>query len=361
MPLTVRKNILDTPVYEPGKPIEEVQREYGLSEVIKMASNENPLGPSKLAVEAIRANAHRVHEFPGDGSILKKSIAEKLGINKEQILLGNGGDEIIRLIIMGCSEEGDEVIVGQPAFASYFLAAHPRERKIIAVPLKDFVHDLEAMALAISDKTKILFVANPNNPTGTIVTKRDVDVFMGRVPEDAVVVFDEAYHEYVKSDDYPETINFVKQDRNVIILRTFSKAYGLAGLRIGYAIAKEELVSAMDNVRLPFNTNILGQVAATAALQDVEHVEKSVQVNEEGKKYLYGKFEELGLPYVPTYTNFILVDLKADCREIHEKLLQKGVIVRPMDGYGLPTSARITIGTPTENQKLITALADVIS
>lgn len=361
MALRVRKDLLEIPPYDPGKPIEEVQREYGLTDIIKLASNENPLGPSPRVIKAIQNNAARVGEFPDEPTSLKAEIASRLNLDENQVILGNGSDEIIsRFIIPSFSKEGDEILMGKPPFARYYLGSRALGRKAIQIPLKNYVHDLEAMANAITEKTKIIFIGNPHNPTGTMVTQAEVDAFMRKVPEDIIVAFDEAYYEYVTADDFPDSLDFVKQGRNVIVLRTFSKAYAIAGLRIGYGLTKTEFVEQMEEYSLPWHINTMAQIAASVALQDEAHLKKSIQNNEEGKRYLYEQFESLEISYVPTSANFILVDLKTDGRDVYEKLLEKGVIVRPMEGYGLPTCIRVTIGKPEENRKFIAALTQVL-
>ena len=357
----IRECIKDLIPYEPGKPIEEVKRELGLEEVIKLASNENSLGPSPKAIEAIRENAPFVNIYPdGGGFYLRKKLAQKYGLKIENILLGNGSDEIIRMTVETFLNPGEEVIVGEPAFIIYQLASKVMEGKCIKVPLKDFTHDLKAMKERVSDRTKLVFISNPNNPTGTMVTKEEVDEFMEGLPSSLIVVFDEAYFEYIDDPQYPDTLKFVREGKNVIVLRTFSKAYGLAGLRIGYALSTPSIITGLNRVRQPFNTNALAQKAAIAALDDQEHVQKSREMVKKGKNYLYAELKRLGIRFIPSVTNFILMDMKMDGKKIFQKLLKRGVIVRPMGGYNLPTYIRVTVGKMEENEKFIQALKEVL-
>ena len=357
----IRPNIASLQPYPPGKPIEEVKRELGLKEVIKLASNENALGPSPKALEAIKKSLEEMNLYPdGNAFYLKRKLAQHWEIAEDEILVGNGSDEIIRMIVETFLNPGEEIIMGSPAFIIYYIAATVMDGKVIEVPLKDYTHDLEAMLKAQTPKTKIIFIANPNNPTGTMVDAQAVDSFMREVSEDVIVVFDEAYYEYTP-DDFPETLNYVREGRNVLVLRTFSKIYGLAGLRVGYAMGKKEIFREMNRIRQPFNVNRVAQIAAMAALDDKEHVEESCRMNGAGKKFLYQELGALGIEYVPTAANFILINMKQSGREIYQKLLNKGIIVRPMDGYSLPDFIRVTIGKPRENEKFIAALREVVN
>ena len=356
----IRPNIANLLPYPPGKPIEEVKRQLGLEEVIKLASNENALGPSPKALDAIKKRLGEINLYPdGNAFYLKQKLTQHWGVEEEEIFVGNGSDEIIRMIAETFLNPGEEIIMGSPAFIIYFIAATVMNGKVIEVPLKNYTHDLEAMLKAQTPKTKIIFIANPNNPTGTMVDAQEVDSFLDKVDEDVIVVFDEAYYEYTP-DNFPETIKYVQEGRNVIVLRTFSKIYSLAGLRIGYGIGKKEIFTEMNRIRQPFNVNRVAQVAAIAALEDKEHVKKSCQMNEAGKKFLYQELGALGLEYVPTAANFILINMKQPGKDIYQKLLEKGVIVRPMEGYGLPDFIRVTIGKPEENKKFIQALRQVV-
>jgi len=356
----IRPNIANLLPYPPGKPIEEVKRQLGLEEVIKLASNENALGPSPKALAAIRERLAEINLYPdGNAFYLKQKLAEFWKVTEEEIFVGNGSDEIIRMITETFLNPREEIIMGSPAFIIYFIAATVMDGKVVEVPLQNYTHDLEAMLEAQTPKTKIIFIANPNNPTGTMVDTQEVDAFMDRVDEDVIVVFDEAYYEYTP-DNFPETLKYVQEGRKVIVLRTFSKIYGLAGLRIGYGIGKKEIFTEMNRIRQPFNVNRVAQIAAIAALEDKEHVEKSCQMNEAGRQFLYQELETLDLEYVPTAANFILIDMKQSGKDIYQKLLEKGVIVRPMGGYGLPNFIRVTIGKPEENEKFVEALREVI-
>lgn len=358
----VRKGILDLKPYIPGKPIEEVKRELGLKEVVKLASNETSIGPSPLAVEAIKKEVENINLYPeGSSRLLREKIANKLKIDKEMIIIGNGADNIIDLIGMAFISEGDEVITGEITFPAYETITEIMGGKLILVKLKNFCFDLEGILQRINEKTKIIFLCNPNNPTGTIVYKKVVDKFIKQVPENVVIVFDEAYYDYVEDKNYPYSLSYVLERKNVITIRTFSKIAGIAGLRIGYGIAKPELIGYLNRVVNPFTTNRLAQVAALASLDDKEHYRKVLRSNQEGKKYLYKELKELGLFYPPTEANFIFIDLKKDSKAIFEKLLKKGVIIRPGETWGCPNFIRLTIGTAYENKRFIKALKEVLS
>ncbi len=357
----IRKEVKNLLIYEPGKPLEEVKRELGLKEVIKLASNENALGPSPLAVQALQDALNNIHLYPeGGGYYLRRKLARKYGLDISEILLGNGSDEIIRMIVETFLNPGEEIITGDPAFVIYKIACEAMGGECICVPLKNFTFDLEAMLEKITDKTKLIFIANPNNPTGTMVEEKEVEEFLRRVPPGILVVFDEAYYEYIEREDYPDNLKRIQRGEPVIVLRTFSKIYGLAGLRIGYCMASGEVVSALNRVRQPFNTNSLAQTAAFFALDDEEHIRKSREMVKEGKKYLYGEFERMGWAFVPSEANFILLNVGKKGRSVFQELLRKGVIVRAMDGYGLPDWIRVTVGTPQENEKLMQALISCV-
>ncbi len=344
--------------YKPGKPVEELQRQLGISEAVKLASNENPLGPSPKAVQAMKEALSGVNRYPDGGAYyLRHALAETLGVRPEELLFGNGSNEILDIAVRTFMSPEDEAVMAEPSFVVYPLAVQSIGARGIRVALKDYRHDLQAMADAITDRTKIIFIANPNNPTGTIVYSDEFARFMERVPDGVLVIVDEAYYEYVQDDRYPDTMEYFRQGRDILIVRTFSKAYGLAGLRIGYAVAKEEILTEMNKVREPFNTSTLAQVAAMAALQDQDHLRRTIEENEKGKKFLYAAFEELGLRYVPTEANFIYVVLEGlSAGELYDRLLREGVIVRPMG----PDSLRITIGLEDENHRLIEALRKVL-
>ena len=358
----MRKGILDLKPYIPGKPIEEVKRELGLKEVVKLASNETSVGPSPLALEAIKKEIENIYLYPeGSSRLLREKIAHQLNLDKEMIIVGNGADNVIDLVGMAFINDGDEVITGEITFPAYETITKIMGGKLISVKLKDFRFDLEKMAQRINEKTKIIFICNPNNPTGTIVDQKAVDRFTKQVPEDVVVVFDEAYYDYVEDEDYPNSLSYVLAGKNVIVLRTFSKIAGIAGVRVGYGIAKPELIGYLNRVVNPFTTNRLAQVAALASLDDEEHRKKVLRSNQEGKKYLYRELKKIDLFYLPTEANFIFIDLKEDSEVIFEKLLKKGIIIRPGKTWGCPNFIRVTIGTPYENEKFIQALKEIIS
>ena len=358
----VNENICRLKPYVPGKPIEEVEREFGITDIVKLASNENPLGPSPKALDAMRRALDKVALYP-DGSCfyLKQALARHWGVSEKELIVGNGSDELIHYIGVTFLSGDDQVIQADPSFVRYESAAVLNNCNCVMVPLKDFTHDLDAMADRITDKTRLMFVANPNNPTGTAVTRKDVERFISRLPKRVIAVFDEAYYEYVESPDYPLMYDYVKAGANVIILRTFSKIYGLAGLRVGYGIARPEIIECLDQVREPFNVNSIAQVGALASLGDAGQVERSRRVNAEGKRFLYRELEAMGLPYVPTEANFIFVDLKRDCRPVFTELLKRGVIVRTGDIFGLPSFIRVTIGTEAENRRFIETLREVLA
>ncbi len=357
----VRKKVLEIKPYQPGKPIEEVKRELGLAEVTKLASNENALGPSKLALQAIEEKLTEICLYPDGGQYyLRKALSEKLGVKDTEVVSGFGSCELIEVILKTFLNPGEEVVSSQYAFAYFKISTQVVGGENRIVRAKNYGHDLEAMAEAITPRTKVVFIANPNNPTGTMNTVDEVERFLERAPDSVIVVFDEAYYEFVNRDDYPQTLPWVKEGRNVIILRTLSKIYGLAGLRLGYAIAKEELIWSLNQVRQVFNTSRLAQIGAVAALRDEEHVRKTLELNRKGQEYLYSELSKLGLFYIPSQANFVLVDLKVDATTIFDKLMREGIIVRPMGGYELPTCIRVTVGTSDQNRKFIDALKKVM-
>lgn len=348
--------------YEPGKPIDEVRRELGLTDIIKLASNENPLGPSPKAMEAARDALSQLHIYPdGSASALREALSRKLGLPMEQLLVGNGSDGIIKLLAEAYLEPGDEIVCAQPTFSQYAFAARLMGAREVLVPLKDMRHNLEAMAAAIGPRTKAVFICNPNNPTGTVVTEAEFSAFMKRVPREVLVVLDEAYYEYVEHPENVQGRRWVEDPaHNVLVLRTFSKIYGLAALRVGYCMGPANVIAELRRVQEPFQTNALAQAAALAALADEGHVRESQRTNQEGKRYFYRRLEELGLSYVPTEANFILIDIGRDSRAVFQELLRRGVIVRAGAAFGLPTHLRVTIGTPEQNERFFAALAAVL-
>jgi len=348
--------------YIPGKPIEEVQREYGLAEVVKLASNENPLGTSPKAIAAMQAELAKLNLYPESTCPeLTEAVAARLGMPPESLLFDNGGDAILSSIAQAFVNPGDEAIMANPSFVSYPTSVQIMSGRCVLVPLDaDYRHDLPAMAAAITPRTKLIYVCNPNNPTGTIVTKRETDWLLERVPEHALVVFDEAYYDFVENPEYPQTLEYVREGRNVIVVRTFSKIYGLAGVRVGYAVARPDLIDSLAKVREVFAVDRVAQAGARAALTDEEFRQRTIAVNSAGKRYLYERFQSLGRRYVPTDANFVWVDLGVDTRIAFDRLLRRGVIVRPGFIWDYPTWARVTIGTQAENEKFIAALSDVL-
>ena len=351
----------DLPVYQPGRPIEEVARELGLpvDGIIKLASNENPFGPSPLAVAAMQKALAGVNLYPdGNAFYLKQKLAAKLGVEQANLILGNGSNEIIEFIGHALLDGGGaaaEVVVSQYCFAVYPIVTKLFGAKLVVVPAKNYGHDLEAMLRAITPRTRIIFVANPNNPTGTLAPRDDIIRFVNDVPDDLLLVMDEAYIDFL--DDPLDLSPLVRLGTrpNLILMRTFSKIYGLAGLRIGYGIGAPEFIAALEKIRQPFNINLLAQTAALAALDDVEHVRKTRQNNFSGLESFGRAFRDLKLEFVPSHANFILVRV-GQGRKLFEAMQKQGVIVRPMDGYELPEWIRISIGTPQENERCLAAL-----
>lgn len=355
-----KANIVNLPVYQPGKPVEEVKRELGLSEVIKLASNENPYGCSPQAKEAIIAELSNLSVYPdGSASELTAELAASLGVNKDQIIFGCGSDEIIALITRAFLDRGDETIMADQTFSVYKSNADIEDAVSIEVPLVDGKHDLDAMLAAITDKTKIMWICNPNNPTGTIVSEEEFVRFIDAVPASVMVVLDEAYYEYVMDSSYPESMKLLERYNNLVILRTFSKIYGLASLRIGYGIGQAETIKYINQVREPFNTGRPAQAAAKAALRDQDFVEKCRQNNAEGIRYFQQEFDRMGLQYFPAHGNFVMVDVRTSGKDVFQSLLSKGIIVRP--GFSrYPSYIRVSVGTPEQNQAFIGVLEQVL-
>jgi histidinol-phosphate aminotransferase len=349
--------------YEAGRPIEEVARELGfgdIDEIVKIASNENALGPSPKAIDAMIKASKKMHLYP-DGACyyLRQGLAKRLDISMDEVLVGNGSNELIEFVSHVFLEKGTNIVTASDAFVIYRLVASVFQAETIRVPSKHFTHDLEAMLEAITPKTRIVYISNPNNPTGTLVDPAAVDRFMARVPEHVVVVLDEAYIELLPENKQPDTLHYVRQGHKIYVLRTFSKTYGLAGLRIGYAVAPREGIDLLHRVRQPFNVNAMGQIAALAALDDDEFVIRTRKMVAEGLEYLGKSFEKMGLSHVPSVTNFILVKVGKG-RQVFQELQRKKVIVRPMDGYGLPEYVRVTVGLKHENERFIHALGAVL-
>lgn len=350
----------DLVAYEPGKPIEDVARELGLrpEEIIKLASNENPLGPSPKAVEAMKQAVQEVHIYPDGASWrLRNALAEKFNLEMGNFIMGCGSNEVIEFIGHAFLQAGDNIITAEHAFLVYKLMAKVFGAETIEVPDPGYVHDLDAMAAAITPRTKKIFIANPNNPTGTLVSQEQIDRFMDKVPEHVVVVFDEAYYEFL--DNPPDTLKYVRQGRNVVVLRTFSKIQGLAGTRVGYGIGNKELIDVLQRTRQPFNINSIAQAGALAGLLDEEHQARTKQITDEGRAYLQSQFSALGLKFIPSYANFVLVHV-GDGNAVFQGMLAKGVIVRAMAAYKLPEWVRISIGTMPQNERCIEVLKDVL-
>lgn len=344
--------------YVPGKPIEELERELGISGSVKLASNENPLGPSKKALEVLSGNVlSNLNRYPDGGAYyLKQALSRHLGVKEAELIVGNGSNELLDIAVKTFMKPGDEAVMAWPSFVVYPMAVQAQGCTGIKVPLSGFRHDLDAMADAVTESTRMLFIANPNNPTGTINTAVELDRLLDRLPADIIVVVDEAYYEYVTDPSYADSMKHFRDGRNLLILRTFSKIYGLAGLRVGYGISRPEILEEMNKMREPFNTSTPAQAAAIAALEDREHVERSKNINLEGRQYLCGELESLGVKYVPTEANFIFMFPGRDSEEVYQSLLMQGVIVRPMG----PDSIRVTIGLPEENKRFIEALSKVL-
>ncbi len=350
--------------YIPGKPIEEVEREYGVSDVAKLASNENPLGPSPRAAEAARAAVSQVNLYPdGSAFVLHRALATHYQVAPEEVFIGNGSNELIELLVRTFVLDGEEVLTSAQSFIAYKLAANAHGRTLTEAPMKArFHYDLDALKKLLSRKTKIVFLANPDNPTGTWFSEKELLPFLDAAPKDTLVVLDEAYAEYVDAPGYQDSLILRKKYPNLVVLRTFSKIYGLAGLRVGYGLARPDLVEYLDRVRAPFNVNHVAQAAAAAALEDAEHVARSRALVLEQRPALAAGLAELGATVVPSQGNFVLADFPGrPARQLFEDVLREGVIMRPMHGYGFATAQRITVGLPRENEKCLAALRKVLS
>jgi histidinol-phosphate aminotransferase len=350
------------PPYKPGRSIEEIQRQYGIQDVIKLASNENPLGASPKALAVLSQAFTKVNFYP-DGQCfnLRNALACKLDVKPDQIIVGNGEDGLILETCMAFLDENSQVIVSKSSFPVYDIYSGGMRARVVKTPMKNYCLDLDAMAAAITGQTKLIFVCNPNNPTGTTVSSAEVNRFLERVPDHVLVIFDEAYLEYVDEPNFPDALSYVREGReNVVVMRTFSKIYGLAGLRLGYAIGSAATLAQLYCVKEPFSVNMLAQIAGEAALDDDEFLERTLLVNRSGRKYLYKEFDRLDLSYLKTQANFILVELGPRAAQIVESLMQKGVIIRPCVAYDLPAFARISIGSAEQNERLIKTLEEVM-
>mgnify|MGYP002336000783 CR=1 FL=1 len=356
-----KQNIINLPVYQPGKPIEAVKRELGLTEVTKLASNENPFGSSTKAKDAIRAELEQISLYPDGGSFaLSKVVAEHFGVETNQLIFGAGSDEVILMIARAFLVADDENIMATHTFPQYKHNAQIEGALSIEVPLVDGTHDLSSMLNKITERTKIVWICNPNNPTGTMVGHQEVTAFMDQVPPYVLVVLDEAYAEYAVSEHYPDGIELLKQYKNLVLLRTFSKIYGLASLRIGFGIGHPKVIHAINQVREPFNTSRFAQAAAVAALKDQDFISFCREANAAGITYLTEQFDLLGLSYFPAHGNFIMVDVKRPADQLFDGLLRKGFIVRGGHMLGFPTSLRITVGSREQNEQFIQVLKQVI-
>lgn len=361
---SVAEHIANIVPYPPGKPIEELEREYGISGSIKLASNENPLGPSPKAVEAIVAATSKLNRYPdGSGFYLRKRLAEKHRLPFDSILLGNGSNEIIELVIRAFMSPGDEVMMPEPSFLLYKLVVQWMGGRAAPIPLKeDWGIDLDKMAEAVTAKTKVIFLTNPNNPTGKVISKTDFEAFLSRVPQSAAVVLDEAYIEFNTNPDTPLGFDYISgQSPAVIVLRTFSKAYGLAGLRIGFGAMDPEIAGFLNRVRQPFNTGSLAQAAALAAIDDDEFLSRSRQTTWSGLQFLYKEVEKMGLRHIPSEANFFLIEVPCEAKELYEAMLRRGVIIRSMASYGMKRFIRVNVGLPEENIRFIGALKEVLA
>lgn len=357
----VSKDIENLLPYVAGKPIEEVEKEYGIKDVIKLASNENPLGPSPKAVEAIVRNLSRLNRYPdANAHRLKDLLSQRLKVHKESIVFGNGSNEIFELLVKTFMVPGDEAIMAHPSFLLYQKMVNSAGCRVVKVPLKNMTHDLLAMSERITPKTRFIFINNPNNPTGTVVTKRDFEQFLKHVPDNVIIVLDEAYFEFVQHSDCPDGKDYINSKPYVVSVRTFSKAYGLAGLRIGYGLMSPELANYVNRLRQPFNVNFLAQVGAEAALREEEFFQKTRETTWEGLRYLYGELDEMDFKYIPSQANFLLIDVKGDSKQVSQDLLKSGIIVRSLREYDLDNYIRVSVGLRQENKRFIKAFKSVV-
>jgi histidinol-phosphate aminotransferase len=355
---SVPKHIRQMPAYRSENPAEELERDLGVK-VVQLGMNENPFGPSPKAVEAARAYMNNVAPYPDDsGFFLRRKLAAHYKVSMDQLMISSGSSDILAMAFHAVLDAGAEVITGAASFVVYYQLAEILNMPIVRVPMRAYGFDLDAIAARVTPRTRLIILANPNNPTGTIVRREELDAFMQKVPEPALVILDEAYFEYVRETDFPDSLEYVRAGRPVLILRTFSKVFGLAGLRIGYGISTPDVIETLYKVRMAFNTNTIAQVAALAAWDDHEHVDKSVQLNREGLEFLYSGLKKRGVNYVPSFANFVLVELGRPAREVTQALLKQGVIVRP--AWGCPTCMRVSVGTSDQNQRFLSALDKVL-
>ncbi|MDH3347671.1 MAG: histidinol-phosphate transaminase [Desulfobulbaceae bacterium] len=359
MKLNISNHIKEIVPYPPGKPLEELERELGITGSIKLASNENPWGPSPKAVDAIGNHLTNLHRYPdGSGHYLTNMLAKKMGVSSEEIVLGNGSNEIIEFLVKAFIRSGDEVITSHPSFLMYQKFVQIRGGENIVIPLREMTHDLDAIQKAVTNRTRLIFLDNPNNPCGTVISRQDFNSFLAALPEEVVVVLDEAYVDFLPEDERIDILSLIRIPENipaVVSLRTFSKAYGLAGLRVGFGIMHPEIAQILHRVRQPFNINLLGQIGALAALTDEEHYLKTIQGTLDGKEWLTRKIDELGCKVFRSYANFFLIDIFNDATKLYEAMLRQGVIVRAMKAYGFPNYIRLTVGTHEENERFMKA------
>jgi histidinol-phosphate aminotransferase len=362
MKIKVPPHIESLVPYPPGKPLEELEREYGITGSIKLASNENPWGPSPKAVEAIAAALSGLHRYPdGSSYYLNHALAANLGVQSDEIVLGNGSNEIIDFLITAFMRPGEEVITSHPSFLMYQKFVQVQGGVNRVVELKEKCHDLDGIVAEINNKTRLIFLDNPNNPTGTYIGSGEFADFLAKVPEGVIVVLDEAYVDFVEPDERIDTFSYLHGDKPVVALRTFSKAYGLAGLRLGFGVMNSEIAGYLHRVRQPFNVNSLAQIGGVAALNDEEHYSMTLSRTKEQRAWLMQEVTRLGCSPMPSHTNFFLVDVGGSGKKLYEQMLYKGVIIRPMEAYGYPNYIRITIGTSEENQRFIGALSETLA
>ncbi len=356
-----RSAVSGLPEYIPGKQVEEAVREFRLKEVIKLASNENPLGPSPKAVEALKKDLQKVHIYPDQHHLpLREALSAKLSVPKESIIVGNGSDEIMLLLAQVFLSAGDEAVISRHTFSMYEFVTKIMDGTPVFTELKDNSYDLAAMLGAVTQRTKLVFLCNPNNPTGTFFARDDLSRFMEKIPQHVIVVVDEAYGDFADSGEYPDTLEYVRKGRNVVVLRTFSKIYGLAALRVGYGVSSPALIKYLNLAKMPFNVNRLAQSAAAEALRDNDFISRTLRNNSEGKQYLYRELDKLGVKYEKTQANFIYIDLERDGDTVFMDLMRQGVIVRPLGSFGLPRGIRVTVGTMPQNERFIKALKKVL-
>lgn len=361
MKLPIPEYIKEIAPYVPGKPIEELEREYGISGSVKLASNENPLGPSPRALAAVAAAMAKLQRYPdGAGYELTQRLSRHLKVSADQIVLGNGSDDLLGMLARVLLQPGDEVLVPDPSFLMYTIVARSAGAVPVMVPLKDLAIDLQGLLDRVGPRTRIIFICSPNNPTGTVVDRQALETFLAALPGHVLVVVDEAYFEFVRDQSCVSGITFLGKQPMVATLRTFSKAYGLAGLRVGYGVMDAALAELLNRIRMPFNVNSLAQIAATAALDDDDFLEKTLRVVHQGLDCLYAELAKRGLPYFPSQANFFLIDVKQPADEVFERLLRQGVIVRSMRAYGYPQYIRLSVGLPEENERFLSALDKVL-